>query len=363
MTKIIIKIRDTFFCKKEDFFLFCLILFAIFVITKLTIYFTEYHLYVRFENLPAMSIRTSPKPLRTKVILNGVDIGEAQEIRLTENVKYSIVKIKLYKKYRIPVGTTAKLKSQAFEENFIELSLPEKDTKIMIKEYQTLIGIVTPNAKTLLDKHLEDGTLNNMINSVKGAMSNADKTSQNLEEGTELIVQILTENRENISNTIKNFSKTSENVKNFTANLNLILQDQVVSNKVKDILTSAANSMTNVEKLTGEVDFKQSAQNIKASTENVQRSTKSLREMMENFNDISKGLKCNASKLGKTLRKTHCLLDESTNTVRSVRHLSNGMSETMSHRFLFWKFMFGKPGIALENPPEAFTACPIQKCK
>lgn len=343
-------IKKTIFCNKEDYLIFIAILCLIFVCAKLAIYFSEFRLKAEFDKLPPLS-------MKTKVILKGVHVGEIEKIRLTKDVKHTILELKLYKKYHLPIGTVAKLKSHFLEKNYIDLSLPEKDTKIRIKQHQTIPGIIALDARALLDKHLEDGSLDNMIKSVKGAMSSANNTSKNLEEGTELIVQILSENRQEISNAIKNFSRTSKNIENFTKNLNLILEDQKVNNQVKSILTSTADSMENIKNLTADVEFKQSAQNIKESTE-------SFKNVMKNFESASKNIECTTEKLnnsmGTTLSKTHCLLEEGVDTVRSVKHLSNGMSKTVSKNFLFWRFMFGKPGKALEHPPEPCAACPYK---
>lgn len=257
----------------------------------------RYHIMVKFTE-------SGPLFKHMPVCFKGYQIGYTQKVTLSEDYKYTLVKVVLYPKNpKLPKEIEGVVKKHDMLGNYIDLIIPEEasDTTLL-KNGATIDGRGIFDVGTFLAEISESGLIIPLIQNFSNAALSLDRTSVKIGNFFSDTRIILKENRQNLKNTTKSLSK-------ITTNFNTSFS--------KDKLH---NTTSSVEK---------SANNIQAVTENVK--------------NITQSVDCATRNLDKTMAKIDSTITNANSVACNAKVITGGFCEVLGKRFAGLRIIFGKP--------------------
>ncbi len=250
------------------------------------LYFGAKYIYKRIHYTHIIAVFNEAEPFspRMKVFYKGFRIGKV--VKVEPNIDYTstYMHIVLFPKgIKIPNNVTVKIKAYKDRYNYVDIVSPELASTDFLKNGDKVQGSVSENVNAFFNKHVDDGTLEIMIQSVLTVLDGVNRT---VSDANELIVDMrktfnaaspnLIESSKNISTISSHFSGTSLKISN-TVN-----QD------------SLDRTMKNIEN---------SSENIECLTQKVTCAVQDLPETMERVNSITKDVNEITSGVSNTLKK------------------------------------------------------------
>lgn len=317
----------------------------------------------KFEKLP-------PIPRSLTVYYKGYKIGKTHKIVLSNDSKYTLLYLNISKRdLKLPDNIIAKLRMPQNKtiKNYIEIIYPKNPSGVLIKNNDQIIGKSPLNVQDYIDELADSNNMNNVVNNFTGAMNNANQSSEKMNKIADLVIVILTENRNDIRRIVNNTANTTAHVNKITANVEVLTGDKGVKQDFKSLFKSAASTSKNIDTLSKDEGLKSSISYISKTTQNIQESstraknittniesiTKNVDETTRNLNDATKNIKDTFKKVDTTLNEAQC-------TIENANHLTCGVSKMLSKKFLVPQLVFGQPGAALKNPPCCKKSCKKQ---
>ena len=273
---------------------------------------TIFYLYKKYEGNFITAKFSDSRPLHTNmpVYYKGYEIGKTKKIELTEDYKYTLVKILLYPSNpKLPENITARAKGLYTDKDYIELINQDQPSTAFIKKGGPIEG------KAAFD-----------IESFLSDIADA-----------EIIVPLL----QNFSDTLSSFDKTSVEIKNFFSDSRSVLKDN------KENLKQATTSLN---KITSKFDNSIPEDKIKNTVSNVDKSAANILDTSENIKKMSTKVNCAIQNLDTTMANIDSTICETKTAVSNIKVITQGFCEVLTQRFAGLKIIFGKP---LKN-----NACP-----
>lgn len=258
------------------------------VIFKLYDHF-RYHIMVKFTD-------SGPLFRGMPVCYKGYRIGHTQKVILSEDYKYTLVKIVLYPKNpKIPKDIIGTVKKHDMLGNYIDLIVAEEPSATLLKNGEIIDGKPIFDMGTFLSKIEDSGILIPLLQNYSDTALSISRTSTKIGDFFSDSSLILKDNRQNLKHTTESLNKITSN---FSTSFS------------KDKLDSTTSSINN------------SASNIQTITENVK--------------NITQSVDCATKNLDKTMAKIDC-------TASNVKVITGGFREVMGKRFAGLRIIFGKP--------------------
>lgn len=284
----------------------------IIVILFILIITTAFWLYkdaTRF-NIIAKFNETEPIRIRKPVYYKGYKIGETRKISLTDDYKYSLVKIVLYPKNpKLPKDIFAQAKQNEVLKDYVELISPDEPSTTLLKKGDIIDGV-------------KGFDLDNFLSDIQNA---------------EIIVPLL----QNFSDTLVSIKTTSNRINNFFSESQSILQDNKQNlHQTTKYLVQTTNSM---KKLTSRLNNSISDDKINNTTVNVNKSSANILEASENIKRISQNVNCATRNLDQTMAKIDCTLADTKVITSNVKTITSGVKETLCKKLGGFRIIFGKP--------------------
>lgn len=250
---------------------------------------SRYHIFVKFT-------KSGPLFKKMPVCFKGYQIGETQEVTLSDDYKYTLVKIVIFpQKPKLPKHMEAAVKKHDFLGNYIDLIPSDEPTSEILNNGDTIDGTPMFDLGTFLSDIENSGLIIPLIQNFSDAALSLNETSNKIGNFFSDSRSILKDNRQNLKHTTESLSK-------ITSNFNTSFS--------KDKLDSTTSSVNN------------SASNIQTITESVK--------------NITQSVDCATKNLDKTMAKIDC-------TASNVKVITGGFREVMSRRFAGLRIIFGKP--------------------
>lgn len=251
-------------------------------------------------------------PLYTNmpVYYNGYRIGKIQKIKLSEDYKYTLVKMRLYpKEPKLPENIIAKAKNHDVIKEYIDLIIPDQPSDILIKNGSTVEGKAAFDLEGFLSDIADSGIIVPLLQNFSDTLISANKTSVEIKNFFSDSRLVLKENRQNLKQTTKDLAQSTKSLTKLTSNLN----KSVAEGKIN-------NTTLNVNKASG---------NILTATENIK--------------NITASVDCATKNLGQTMAKIDSTLSDTKVITSNVKTITRGFCEVLHQRFAGLRIIFGKP--------------------
>lgn len=257
---------------------------------------SRYHIFVKF-------VKSGPLYKGMPVCFKGYEIGKTQEVKLSEDYKYTLVKIVLFPKNpKLPKDINGTVKKHDFLGNYIDLIPSDEPSTQLLKNGETIDGSPMFDVGSFLSEIADSGLLIPLIQNFSDTALSLNRTSNKIGDFFSDSRSVLKDNRQNLKHTTESLSKITSN---FNTSFN------------KDKLHKASSSVN------------KSATNIQTITENVK--------------NITQNVDCATRNLDKTMEKVDFTLCEAHAVATNARVITGGFREVLAKRFAGLRIIFGKP--------------------
>lgn len=247
------------------------------------------HIIVRFSE-------SGPLYKNMPVCFKGYRIGQTQRVMLSDDYKYTLVKVVLYPKNpKLPKDIAGVVKKHDMLGNYIDLIPSDEPSSTLLKNGDIIDGKPLFDVGTFLAK-IDD---------------------------SDILIPLL----QNYSDTALNISKASTKVENFFSDSSTILKDN------RQNLKHTTESLNN---LTSNFNTSFSKEKLNNTTSSINKSTANIEKITENAKNITQNVDCATKNLDKTVAKIDC-------TASNVKVITGGFREVMGKRFAGLRILFGKP--------------------
>ena len=264
-----------------------------------------FYLYKNYEDnfITAKFSDSRPMHKNMPVYYKGYEIGKTKNIKLTEDYKYTLVKIILYANNpKLPENIMAHAKGLYTDKDYIELINQDQPSTVFIKKGSVIEGEPAFDIEFFLSDIADAG----------------------------IIVPLL----QNFSDTLVSFDKTSVEIKNFFSDSRSVLKDN------KQNLKQATTSLN---KITSKFDNSIPEDKIRNTISNVDKSSANILDSSENIKKMSAKINCATQNLDKTMANIDSTICETKAVVSNVKVITQGFCEVLGQRFAGLKIIFGKP--------------------
>ncbi len=254
--------------------------------------YSRYHIFVKF-------VKSGPLFKGMPVCFRGYKIGQTQEIILSEDYKYTLVKIVLFPKNpKLPKDIEGVVKKHDFLRNYIDLIASDEPSTKLLENGDIIKGIPFYDTGTFLAEVADSKLIQNFSN-----------TALNLNSAGTEIKSFFSDSRSVLMDNRQNLKSTTSSINKITTDLNTSFN----KNKLGDTASS-------VEK---------TANNIQIATENIK--------------NITQSVDCATRNLDKTVAKIDSTMSKANAVASNAKVITGGFREVLGKRFAGLRLIFGKP--------------------
>ena len=254
------------------------------------------HVFVKFS-------KSGPLYKGMPVCFKGYEIGMTQEVTLSDNYKYTLVKVVLFPKNpKLPKDITAAVKKHDFLGNYIDLIAPDGPSTTLLQKGDIIDGIAMFDLGSFLSEIADSGLLIPLIQNFSDAALSLSDTGSKISGFFSDSRSVLKDNKQNLKHTTESLNK-------ITSNLN--------TSFTKDKLNNTTLSIN------------KSATNIQAASESIK--------------NITRSVDCATRNLDNTVAKIDSTIAEAHATVTNAKVITSGFREVLGKRFAGLRLIFGKP--------------------
>jgi len=282
-----------------------LLLFALISFGLFNLYeeHSSYHILVKF-------VKSGPLYKGMPVCFKGYEIGRTQKVTLSEDYKYTLVKIIIYPKNpKFPNDIEARVRKHDALGNYIDLVTSEDPSTTLLKNSDTITGRPIFDVGTFLSEIADSGLLIPLIQNFSDTALSLNKASKDIGNFFSDSTSILKDNRQDIKQTTKNLASTSKSFKKITSKFDSSITEDKLNNT-----TSSVNK---------------SATNIQAASENIK--------------NITQSVDCATRNLDKTVAKIDSTLSNANAVASNAKVITGGFCKVLGKRFAGLRIIFGKP--------------------
>lgn len=263
----------------------------------------SFHIMVKFTE-------SGPLYKDMQVCYKGYLIGRTQKVIISDDYKYTLLKIVLYPKNpKIPSDVVASVKQHDILGDYIDLAAPEEPSTTLLANNAIIEGKPIFDFGAFFSDIADSGLIIPLIQNFSDTLVSANQTSVEIKNFFSDSRFILKDNRQNLKQTTKNLSVATKSLKKLTAKFNKATPEDKLN-----------NTTLNIDK---------SADNIQAATESVK--------------NITQSVDCATRNLDKTIAKIDSTISEANAVASNVRAITSGLCEALSKRFAGLRIIFGKP--------------------
>lgn len=257
---------------------------------------SRYHIMVRFTE-------SGPLFRGMPVCFRGYQIGRTQKVTLSEDYKYTLVKIVLYPKNpKLPKDITGVVRKHDMLGNYIDLVVSKDPSDTLLKNGDIINGKPIFDIGTFLSK-IDD---------------------------SDILIPLL----QNYSNTALNISKTSTKIDNFFTDSRSILKDNRQNLK---------HTTESLNKITSNFSVSFDKDKLHNTTSSIQKSATNIQAASESIKNITQSVDCATRNLDKTMEKIDATLCEAHAVASNANVITGGFREVLAKRFAGLRIIFGKP--------------------
>jgi len=261
-------------------------------VLKLYEEYSRYHIFVKFVN-------SGPLFKGMPVCFRGYRIGKTQEVALSEDYKYTLVKIVLFPENpKLPKDVEGMVKKHDFLGNYIDLIAPDEPSPELLKNGDIIEG--TPSFE-----------MGNLLAEVAK------------------------------SNLIQNFSNTTLSINSAGTEIGGFFSDS--RSVLKDNRQNLKSTTSSLNKITTNFDTSLDPNKLNNTTSSVEKSANNIQIVTENIKNITQSVDCATRNLDKTVAKIDATVAEANAVASNAKTITGGVRDVMGKRFAGLRIIFGKP--------------------
>lgn len=285
-----------------------IILGLIFLGTISAIYFNHTYIKAEFKKM-------DPMPSRMGVYYKGYKLGSTSKVKISKDFKTTYLYITLNQGgLQLPKNISVEIKNYDEDTKYVDIIYPRRPMLKYIKSGDIIKGKSTIALNGISETNQMH--LDNLSEKGETLLSSATRTTDSLTEMFDLITDILSENRANILASSTRLKYSMENLQNTTANL------KDMSAKINDGITK---------------------QNIKNSTANLELITSNFANSSKEFISITGNFNKTSSDFSVLVPKLSTLIDAVQLVVCNINDIIVGVKKTLQQKFGGARLLFGKP--------------------
>lgn len=282
--------------------------YILFLILILIMVINQHESKIRYY-IVAKFVDSGPLHNNMPVYYKGYKIGKIRSIILSDDYKYTYVKIIFFpKKPKLTEGTIAKVKKLDNEEDYIDLVASEAPNEKMLKRGSIIDGEPVFDLDSFISDIADSGLVIPLIETFSDSLTNLGEASSEIKSFFSESRLIIGDNRQNIKETARNLAQTTKSLNKITSRLNKSLTDDKLN-----------NTTSNIDK---------SSTNILAATENIKSITNSIDSATKN--------------LDKTMDKIDCTISKANTVASNIKIITDGIKCALGKRFGGLRIIFGK---------------------
>lgn len=286
-----------------------IILFPLIIILIIIAIFQIYEIRHRYY-ITAKFSESGPLYKNMPVYYKGYNIGKTENIKPSEDYKYTFAKIMLYPQNpKLPDNVVAKVKNHNVRKEYIDLIVSDSSSANLLKNGSTIDGERAFDLEEFLSDIADSGLIVPLIQTFSDTLINFGKTSTEIKNFFTDSRSVIKDNKQNINQTTKDLALTTKSFKKMGSRLNNSITDE----KLDSTTTSVVKSSTN----------------IKAATESIK--------------NIAASVDCATRNLDKTMAKVDCTISEANATLSNAKVITGGFCKVLGKRFAGLRIIFGKP--------------------
>jgi len=301
------------------------------------------------------------------VYYRGYKVGKATCKKLSNDQKYILFCVEInYKNLKLPANTQVILKSQDFfGDRYFDLVYPEKPSEKMIAHGDVVDGTaVYERVDKYLVEEMEKGELGALISNLNYLTGGARA--------------ILGGNKKELGKVSEDVTESVEDLSYITKELRTILANPEVKKDIKEAISYAPKSLKNINELLSQEDLKKiikqapgllgnTVTSLQSVSQQLPAVNQSIKEVNGSIEDVDKSVEGVNARLditnplfSETNQQLGCLnpkipvipqelITQANITLKRYDCIGQSLSETASKDFLFFRFLFGRPGKSFEN--------------
>lgn len=271
-------------------------------------YFNHTYIKAEFKQM-------DPMPPRMGVYYKGYKIGTSTHLKISKDFKTTFLYIRLNQSgLHLPRNISVEIKNYDEDTKYVDIIYPRAPMLRYIKTGDIIKGKSTLSFNGI--SATNQMHLDNLSEKGETLLSSATRTTDSLTEMFDLITDILTENRANILASSTRLKDSMGNLQTTTKNL------KDMSEKINDGITK---------------------QNIKNSTANLELITSNFANSSKEFISITGNFNKTSSDFSVLIPKLSTLIDAVQLVVCNVNEIIVGLKKTLQQKFGGAKLIFGKP--------------------
>lgn len=223
-----------------------LFLFVIFLLVwRIHTALTTYHITAKFKEM-------KPLPHHIQVLYKGLKIGNVISVKHSDDLEYTLIKLRLPKKIKLPHNVIAHLmieKRRFHDYDYIELVKPESTSEECLTSNSEIQGIAMVDSRNFFaNQNIED--LETARDNLFKASESLNNTIEGLGELFVLLQDVVKENQANLNQVTKNLSHTTGNLNNATQKID----NAIVEKQLRNSFDYLENSLSNFNTTSGEIN-------------------------------------------------------------------------------------------------------------
>lgn len=271
-------------------------------------YFNHTYIKAEFKQM-------DPMPPRMGVYYKGYKIGTSTHLKISKDFKTTFLYIRLIQSgLHLPRNISVEIKNYDEDTKYVDIIYPRTPMLRYIKTGDIIKGKSTLSFNGI--SATNQMHLDNLSEKGETLLSSATRTTDSLTEMFDLITDILTENRANILASSTRLKDSMGNLQTTTKNL------KDMSEKINDGITK---------------------QNIKNSTANLELITSNFANSSKEFISITGNFNKTSSDFSVLIPKLSTLIDAVQLVVCNVNEIIVGLKKTLQQKFGGARLIFGKP--------------------
>lgn len=255
-------------------------------------------LYLHFKGIrvTAEFEEAAPFPPNMQVFYKGFKIGRVGKIYPADD--YTVTRMEIIispEDAKIPDNVSVRVKSYKDDFDYVDIVAPELASTEFLKNGSVIKGTTSLNVNEFFMKHIEEGTMDFVIQGAADVMQSLNKTIEQTQGFVSELTKTVEMMRPGLVSTTDRFSVFSENLSGTSLKINNSVDQRKLN-----------NTMNNIE---------QSSYNLRSIMQKLDCATEEVPQTMSNINSITE----------------------------DASQITSGVKGTLKKRFGGFRLIFGKP--------------------
>lgn len=255
-------------------------------------------LWLRYFSVqPAMTVaakfqRLGPTAKGLQVYYQGVSVGKISKIDFTDDHRDTLVHLQIFKKsLQLPSNVYAEIKTEGITgQKYIDLIYPKYPSSKLLSDGMVIRGrpqFSLVDLQHFLEKQVKSGKFERILDKTEKTLDLAYITSQRLDHMSRNADNILHENKEGISNLLKDSAKAASDLSSVTANINNFLGNPDTKGDLRSTIRAASQVSKAIKDIFGD---KELGDNLRQTSKNITQITSNINCLLGD-NEVKESLK------------------------------------------------------------------------